>query len=84
LQQPTFYIHTSEDNTIRYWRVQKARGKLQIAEETEQWVNKYKKYAAAINPWWWDTVWNNISIVDDITAFIAWFDMRKCVYRPVA
>jgi hypothetical protein len=27
---------TSEDNTTRYWRVQ-------IAEETKQWANKYKK-----------------------------------------
>jgi hypothetical protein len=26
-------LFTSEDNTTRYWREQKARGKLQIAEE---------------------------------------------------
>jgi hypothetical protein len=31
-------IDTSEDNTTRYWREQQARGKLQIAEETEQWA----------------------------------------------
>jgi hypothetical protein len=32
----------SEGNTTRYWRKQQARGKLHIAEETEQWVNEYK------------------------------------------
>jgi hypothetical protein len=32
---------TSEDNTTRYWREQQARDKLQIAEETEQWVNEH-------------------------------------------
>jgi hypothetical protein len=36
-------VFTSEDNTISYWREQQARGKLQIAEETEQWTNEYKK-----------------------------------------
>jgi hypothetical protein len=34
---------TSEDSTTRYWREQQARGKLQIADETEQWANEYKK-----------------------------------------
>jgi hypothetical protein len=27
----------------RYWREQQARGKLQIADETEQWANEYRK-----------------------------------------
>jgi hypothetical protein len=36
-------LDTSEDNTTRYWREQQARGKLQIAEETKQWANEYKK-----------------------------------------
>jgi hypothetical protein len=35
--------YTSEDNTTRYWREEQARGKLQIAEETELWANEYKK-----------------------------------------
>jgi hypothetical protein len=34
---------TSVDNTTRYWREQQARDKLQIAVETEQWANEYKK-----------------------------------------
>jgi hypothetical protein len=29
--------------TTRYWREQQARGKLQTADETEQWANEYKK-----------------------------------------
>jgi hypothetical protein len=41
--QVSQYVETSEDNTTRYWREQQARGKLQIAEETKQWVNEYKK-----------------------------------------
>jgi hypothetical protein len=40
---------TSEDNTTSYWREQQAWGKLQIADETEQWANEYKKQAAATN-----------------------------------
>jgi hypothetical protein len=33
---------TSEDNTTRYWRKQKARGKLQIAEELNSGLMKIK------------------------------------------
>jgi hypothetical protein len=32
----------SEDNTTRYWREQKARGKLQIAEELNNGLIKIK------------------------------------------
>jgi hypothetical protein len=38
-----FRCLSSEDNTTGYWREQQARCKLQIAEETEQWTNEYKK-----------------------------------------
>jgi hypothetical protein len=37
------FLATSEDNTTHYWREQQARGKLQIADETEQRANEYKK-----------------------------------------
>jgi hypothetical protein len=36
-------IHTSEDNTTRYWKEQQARGKWQIAEETKERANENKK-----------------------------------------
>jgi hypothetical protein len=42
LERPMGEWENIEDNTTRYWREQQARGKLQIAEETEQWANKYK------------------------------------------
>jgi hypothetical protein len=32
-----------EDKTTCYWREQQARGKSQIAEETEHWANEYRK-----------------------------------------
>jgi hypothetical protein len=35
-------VYTSEDNTARYWREQKARGKLQIAEELNNGLMKIK------------------------------------------
>jgi hypothetical protein len=35
-------VFTSEDNTARYWREQQARGKLQIAEETDNWLTNIK------------------------------------------
>jgi hypothetical protein len=38
-----YRVFTSKDNNTRYWRENQARGKLQIAEETKQLANEYKK-----------------------------------------
>jgi hypothetical protein len=52
------FVFTSEDNTTRYWKEQQARGKLQIAEETEQWDNEYKSNLLQQTPGNKDTVRN--------------------------
>jgi hypothetical protein len=44
LKQQYTILYSSEDYTTRYWREQQARGKLQIAEETEQWANCCNKH----------------------------------------
>jgi hypothetical protein len=36
------YCDTSEDNTTRYWREQKEKGKLQITEELNNGLRKTK------------------------------------------